>query len=381
MGERIFLLTGDDALQELKERRFSREADLQMLISSYPELLDGEQISPGDPRRWMLVSREKGVSESSGVSSRWFLDHLIIDQDGVPTLVELKRGANREIRRTIVGQLLEYAAHASETWTAQDLRALFDSNARARGNEPNDEIDELLESDAIDAEQFWTNVATNLAARRLRLLFVADHIPDPLARVVTFLNEQMSDVEVLAVEIKRFRGKSGETLVPRVIGRLSANAARRRTGPRLTRDSFLDGFDDPQVRRVAERLLDVAKNSGAVIAYGHSYGLSIRGRCPAWRFPISVAWLYSRAGTGWMRTRDFSFGASVFELDIPKHVCAVLEEWIHQLSAIDNVEDVSSKDVRAWAIRHDASVEQQDLVVESLRDVLSKLASLTATGE
>ena len=134
----------------------------------------------------------------------------------MPTLVELKRGSNREIRRTIVGQLLEYAAHASETWKAQDLRALFDSNARVRGKEPNDEIDALLESDAIDAEQFWTNVATNLAAKRLRLLFVADHIPDPLARVVTFLNEQMSNVEVLAVEIKRFRGRSGETLVPRV---------------------------------------------------------------------------------------------------------------------------------------------------------------------
>lgn len=381
MGERIFSLTGNDALQELKERRFSREADLQALIANHPELLDGEQISPGDPRRWILVSREKGVSESSDTSPRWFLDHLIIDQDGVPTLVELKRGSNREIRRTIVGQLLEYAAHASETWTAKDLRTLFKSNARARGKDPNEEIDALLESDAIGAEQFWTNVETNLAARRLRLLFVADHIPDPLARVVTFLNEQMSNVEVLAVEIKRFRGKSGETLVPRVIGRLSANAARRRTGPRLTRDSFLDGFDDPQVRRVAERLLDVAEDSGAVIAYGHSYGLSIRGRCPAWRFPISVAWLYSRAGTGWMRTRDFSFGASAFELDLPEHVCAVLEEWTSQVSAIENAEDVSSKDVRAWAIRHDTSVERQDLMVERLRDVLSKLAVLSKSGE
>ena len=242
MGERIFSLTGENALEALEEQRFSSEDDLQALIANYPELLDGEQISPGDPRRWILVSREKGISESSGTSSRWFLDHLIIDQDGVPTLAELKRGSSREIRRTIVGQLLEYAAHASETWTAQDLRALFESNAKARGKDPNNEIETLLESDAIGTEQFWTNVATNLAARRLRLLFVADHIPDPLARVVTFLNEQMSNVEVLAVEIKRFPGKSGETLVPRVIGRLSANTARGRPGQRLTRDSFLDGF-------------------------------------------------------------------------------------------------------------------------------------------
>ena len=64
-------------------------------------------------------------------------------------------------------------------------------------------------------------MASNLAARRLRLLFVADRIPDELARVVE-LNEQMPRIEVLAVEIKRFRGESLVTLVPQVIGRTAA---------------------------------------------------------------------------------------------------------------------------------------------------------------
>ena len=68
-----------------------------------------------------------------------------------------------------------------------------------------------------DVDGFWENVATNLAARRLRLLFIADEIPDPLERVVEFLNAQMPGIEVLAVEIKQFRGKSTQTLVPRVL--------------------------------------------------------------------------------------------------------------------------------------------------------------------
>ena len=318
VGERIYALTQESALEAMDEQRFSTEDELQALIAEHPELLDGEQISPGDARRWILVSREKGIAESSGAAARWAVDHLIIDQDAVPTLVELKRGSNPEIRRTIVGQLLEYAAHASETWTAQDLRALFDSHAKARGADPRNEIEKLLQSDVVDVEQFWTNVATNLSAKRLRLLFVADHIPDPLARVVAFLNEQMSNVEVLAVEIKRFPGKAGETLVPRIIGRLSANSARGGTGQRLTRESFLDGFDDPQLRGVAERLLDVAEQFGAEIAYGASYGLSIRGRCPAWRFPISVAWLYTRRQRGWMRTRDFSLERPFSNLSFPR---------------------------------------------------------------
>ena len=84
----------------------------------------------------------------------------------------------------------------------------------------------------------------NLAARRLRLLFVADDIPDPLERVVEFLNGHMSGIEVLAVEIKQFRSKSTQTLVPRVIGRTAGSSASGTAGPRpaLTRELFLDGI-------------------------------------------------------------------------------------------------------------------------------------------
>ena len=295
----------------------------------------------------------------------------------MPTLAELKRGSNPDIRRKIVGQLLEYAAHASETWTAKELRDTFERKAGEQGRDARDELATLLQTDGEpDVDGFWERVSTNLAANRLRLLFVADDIPDPLARVVGFLNEQMRGIEVLAVEIKRFHGKSGQTLVPRVIGRRSVSPAPGRPGQRLTRKSFLDGFADESVRGVAERLLDEALESGCDIAYGDSYGLSIRARCPAWRQPISVAWLYSEARKGWMRTRDFSFGASVLESEIPEELRMVLERWVGEFSTDSFTEDVSSKGVKAWAIRHNAVVQHQDLLVERLRTVFSELASL-----
>ena len=280
MPERIYTSAQDGALEALEETPFSSEDELQALIAEHPELLDGEQIRPGDARRWILVTREKGIAESPGGAARWAVDHLIIDQDAVPTLAELKRGSNPEIRRTIVGQLLECAAHASETWTAAELRAAFEGQAHAQGRDPGDELATLLQTHGKpDPDDFWEDVSTNLAAKRLRLLFVADHIPDPLARVVGFLNAQMKDIEVLAVEIKRFHGKSGQTLVPRVIGRMSASQGRGRGVDRLTRESFLEGFADENVRGVAERLLDAASAKGDEIFHGDSFGLSIRARC------------------------------------------------------------------------------------------------------
>ena len=214
-----------------------------------------------------------------------------LDQDAVPTLAEVKRGSNPEIRRTIVGQLREYAAHASETWTAEELRGMFERQSGARGRDAEAELAVLLQTDGDpEVDEFWETVSTNLAAKRLRLLFVADFIPDPLARVVEFLNAQMPNIEVLAVEIKRFHGTTAQTLVPRVIGRTAAGTrGPGRSGQRLTRESFLDGFEDDAVRGVAERLLDAAVQSGADIWYGNTIGLSVRASCSPWPRPISIA--------------------------------------------------------------------------------------------
>lgn len=55
----------------------------------------------------------------------------------------------------------------------------------------------------ISAEAFWSGVKTNLSAGHLRLLFVADSIPPELQRIVEFLNEQMEQTEVLALEVRR----------------------------------------------------------------------------------------------------------------------------------------------------------------------------------
>ena len=95
----------------------------------------------------------------------------------MPTLAEVKRGSNPEIRRTIVGQLLEYAAHASETWTAEELRGAFEHQAEAGGRDAETEPATLLQTDGdADVDGFWPAVSTNLAAKRLRPLFVADVI-------------------------------------------------------------------------------------------------------------------------------------------------------------------------------------------------------------
>ena len=380
MSERIYIRVKGGGLEPLEEERFSSEDDLQALIAQHPELLDGEQIRPGDPRRWILITREKGIADTPGSSARWSLDHLIVDQDAVPTLVEVKRGSNPEIRRTIVGQMLEYAAHASQTWTADQMRQTFEESAKNSDLDPDEEIRRLLQADdEPDADAFWENVATNLAAKRLRLLFVADEIPDELERVVEFLNAQMPKIEVLAVEIKQFRGGSSQTLVPRVLGRIAATSTTGSTGPRrkLTREMFLDELNSEEAGNVVERLLKVTEEHGGSLGWGSS-GVSIRIRCKLWPQPVTVAWLFPPGVPRWMGFRNATFGASIIDYDPPPEdkLRDALTRWVGSFSGDDFAKDVSRSWEKAWEVDYASAAQNIDLLASRLANILSKLGSL-----
>ena len=376
MAERIYTRGARGGLEPLEEEPFAKEDELQALIAEYPELLDGEQIRPGDPRRWILVTREQGIADRPEGSTRWSLDHLIVDQDAVPTLAEVKRGSNRELRRTIVGQLLEYAAHAAH-WRADELQRTFEEST----DEPDAVLAELLQVDEEpDADAFWEKVATNLTARRLRLLFIADEIPDPLEQVVKFLNEQMPNIEVLAVEIKQFRGESSQTLVPRVIGRTAAASTRGTTTPRrkLTRESFLEELPSDRAREAANRLLKVADENGAKVV-PRSNAVSIRMRSAVWPRWITVAWLCTREtiSGGGLHIRNFAFGAIIFGDDLPEELRATLDRWADQFAGDSfAVASESGEGTKVGMVGYDDAARHIDLLADRLAKVLSELKVL-----
>jgi hypothetical protein len=213
-------------LVALSEQPYDSEERLQRWLAEHPVLLAGDQMDESNPRRWLLVAREVGVPDEPDASDRWAVDHLFLDQDGVPTLVEVKRSTDTRLRREVVGQMLDYAANAATHWSVESIRAGFESRCERSGSNPNDVLADFLSG--ADAEQFWGRVKTNLQAGKIRLVFAADEIPSELRRVVEFLNEQMDPAEVLALEIRQFAADGLATLVPTIIG----NTARAKDGKR-----------------------------------------------------------------------------------------------------------------------------------------------------
>jgi hypothetical protein len=130
MTGKIYLLQGDGNLQSLTEHQYDSEALLQGLLGRYPDLLAGDQMDEINPRRWLLISREAGIPLEEDGADRLSLDHLFVDQDAVPTLVEVKRSSDLRIRREVVGQMLDYAAHAVAYWTAEGYALASSQPAR-----------------------------------------------------------------------------------------------------------------------------------------------------------------------------------------------------------------------------------------------------------
>jgi hypothetical protein len=261
----IYLRHGDQFVA-MRERPYDAEALLQALLAEHPEVLAGGEPD-GDGHGWLLVKREAGVADAEGAPERWSLDHLFLDADGIPTLVEVKRSSDTRARREVVAQMLDYAANATAFWKVEQLKAWFEAECDRRGADPTDELNATC--GVLDVDAYWERVRTNLAASQIRLVFVADEIAPELRSIVEFLNRQMTDTEVLAIEVKQYVDANGErqTVVPRVVGQTEAARAAKAAGGRATRLWDKESL----VREIAERDGDVdAAIAGSLIEWAET---------------------------------------------------------------------------------------------------------------
>jgi hypothetical protein len=276
VSDKIFLITNDKKLEALEARTYDNEDILQRLLSDYPDLLAGYQMNEADPRKWLLIDREVGIPGDTDAGDRWSLDHLFLDQDGTPTLVEVKRASDTRIRREVVGQMFDYAANAILHWSPEVVQQRFEARCEHDDKDPIEVVADFLElesddHDSIDA--FWATVTNKLKAGEVRLVFVADQIPKELRRIIEFLNEHMRDVEVLGVELPQYVGSGLTTIVPKVIGKTSLAEQTKRTasGRQWDEASFFQELEQGHgdiSARVARRVLEWAQGKQLRIYWG-----------------------------------------------------------------------------------------------------------------
>ena len=301
MSSKIFLIQADASLVAMIEGQYDSEGLLQELLSRYPDLLAGDQINAAEPRRWLLVAREMGIPGEESGGNRWSVDHLFVDQDAIPTLIEVKRSSDTRIRREVVGQMLDYAANAISYWPTDALQARFTAQCVLAGTDPEAVFAETFGLDIVP-DTFWEHVSVNVKAGRLRLVFVADVIPLELRRVIDFLNTNMPSIDVIGIEVKQFTGQGLRALVPHVVTQTSVretpssrSSAQRPWNEERFRDELSARQHGAQAVTVFEAILHWATSRPVVLEWNQapSQGAIHIGvdRLGVRQTPISV-WTY-----------------------------------------------------------------------------------------
>jgi hypothetical protein len=117
----------------------------------------------------------------------------------------------------------------------------------------------------------------NLVSSRLRLVFVADVIPQELRRIIEFLNGNFARTDVLGLEVRQYVGEGQQILVPTVVGLTVAAEEVKQIGGghvasvkrRWTEEEFLsEAESSPAALELIREALTWAKQSGRGLAFG-----------------------------------------------------------------------------------------------------------------
>lgn len=217
---KILTIDGKD-IKPLDKVKFNLESDLQGYLEQYPAIIPLDEIVEDVPEL-ICIGREVVVPSGS-------IDLMYIDKEGLLTIVETKLVKNPEIRRTVIGQLIEYASFVSQ-WTVSEIYNIASSYLKQTLKE---KIASYSGSE-FNEDDFKHNIEDNLKNGKIRLIVAVDELNEPLRATITFLNTH-SNFDVLLLQISSFEeSEDKRVLIPTVFGyssKTGKTSSRKRWDP------------------------------------------------------------------------------------------------------------------------------------------------------
>ncbi|MFC1940651.1 hypothetical protein ACFLXO_08245 [Chloroflexota bacterium] len=250
MGK-ILLIEGD-RVTPVDEREFPDESKLQDYIEQYPSLIPLSDVIEG-ASPLLCIGRE--------VPAGWgFIDLLFIDQDGLLTIVETKLRRNREVRREVIGQIIEYASYVIQ-WNAEEVFRIANEYFSVSDTVPpehkNNSLGNIMNTilgEEFSQEDFRNKIEQNLNNGRIRLIIGVDQLIEPLRAIVTFLNSY-SNFDILLLQVSDFEeSKEKRILIPLLFGYAKKSTGGDSPRGRWDKDKFLNKAKDTCGTETAEVL-------------------------------------------------------------------------------------------------------------------------------
>ena len=200
---------------KVKEQKYESEAALQDILYKSPEIIPIEKLG-GDLLKPRLFIKEAGLPGSG------YTDLIGVDEAGGITIIECKLATNTEIRRKVIGQVLEYAAYLWQK-TYDEFDRICCKAEKWADRHLVDAMQEIVEAETEEwsKEEFINNVGTTLEKGDFRLIIAVDAMNDELNRIIHFLNSRgENSPNVHALEMRQFESVdlNLQMIVPELFG-------------------------------------------------------------------------------------------------------------------------------------------------------------------
>lgn len=238
--------------------RAKAEAELQKLLVESPSLITIDEIREGVSPLIVAV-REFGLPGSGAT------DVSAFSSDGDIAIIECKLATNPEIKRKVIGQILEYAAYL---WK-MEYKTVDQRIQKLKGRS----LVELIEESVVekwDEERFRNGVEQSLESGSFILIIVVDEINEELRRIVRYINEcSESAFSLHALEMRRFQADKTEVLVPHLYG-VSRKPPAGGIRKKWSEDEFFSVLKkvDPSAVNIVRDLYDWSSDSADRIWFG-----------------------------------------------------------------------------------------------------------------
>jgi len=213
---------------------YGGETELQELLADSPSIIPVGDIQE-QAAELVIAVREFGLPGSGNT------DILAFSATGDIAIVECKLASNQEIKRKVIGQILEYGAYL---W-GMSYEEISQRVERRLGRPLAELVEEAFNEQDWDEEAFRTGVQTSLERGSFILIIAVDKVNDELSKTIRFLNGCGNPSFAFCVlEMERFESTGDEILVPHLHGQPSQNASP--SGPRRTwnEQQFLEAVDN-----------------------------------------------------------------------------------------------------------------------------------------
>lgn len=343
--ESILIRSGNESWHLPKTKGYTNEAHLRDLLAAHPTLIPGA----GD---FAQVCTEFGTAAGSS-------DVVAVDIENGLTVVECKMASNPQVRREIIGQVLDYAStfwrmpveEFDAIWCKRTSHSLFE--------------------DSNKSQEMRARLNRDLSSGEFRIILAVDEINDDLKRIVEYLNNiTLAAVAVIAVAYSRSEDNGTEILVSNSFGAELVRAKNERFNNlrhQWSPDEYLAWVDkeDPEASKVARVLISALTENGFYVGGGQSQeSPSLNCGIKVWndgqRWPISL-FTYSRGAVMEFRISDMKTKPKLAD-----HYLVAIESAVGKL--------IDGESIRADNYARRPSVLLRDLSPDRVQE-LAKAAS------